>query len=173
MMNVYNAKRFCKEDISKIDNYDKAITDIDNMWECHHRTEIWWNCSKKDLIANECYYNRKACELIFLTPAEHRRLHNVNKSEDTRIKMSESLKGHKCSKEVRIKISEANKGKIRSENQRKNISESLKGRKLSDEHRRKIGEASKGRKLKPFSEEQRRKLSEARKRYLAYKKGEI
>ena len=172
MINKYYAKRFCKEDISKIENYDKAVADTTQVWHCHHRTEIWWNCSKKDLIANECYYNRKACELIFLTPAEHKRLHNVNKSDETRRKMSESLKGHKCNEETKRKISDANKGKIRSEEQRNNISTSLKGRSLSEEHRRKIGEASKGRKH-TISEETRKKMSESRKKYLASKKGEI
>lgn len=172
MIDTYMAKRFCKEDISKIENYDKAISDNTQTWHCHHRTEIWWHCSKKDLIDNECYYGRKACELIFLTPAEHKRLHNVNKSDETRRKMSESLKGHKCNEETKCKISYANKGKIRSEEQRNNISRSLKGRSLSEEHKRKIGLASKGRKY-TFSDEHRKKLSEARKKYLAKKKGEI
>lgn len=96
MINEYNAKKFCKEDISKIENYDKAVNDTTQIWHCHHMTETWWNCTKKDLIENECYYNRKACELIFLTPAEHRRLHQ---------------KGRKLSEETRRKISEAKKGK--------------------------------------------------------------
>ena len=76
MINEKQAKKFCKEDISKIKNYDLAITDKTQTWHCHHMTETWWHCSKKELIENECYYNRKACELIFLTPAEHIRLHN-------------------------------------------------------------------------------------------------
>lgn len=172
MINVYYAKRFCKEDISKIENYDKAVNDKEITWHCHHRTEIWWNCSKKDLIENDCYYNRKACELIFLTPTEHKRLHSCNLSEESRRKKSDSLKGHKCFEETKKKISEANLGKIRSEEQRNNISKSLKGRKLSEEHRRKIGEASKGRKY-TLSEETRRKMSESRKKYFAKKKGEI
>lgn len=95
MINEYCAKKFCKEDISKIKNYDKAIADTTQMWECHHITETWWNCSKQDLIDNECYYGRKACELIFLTPSEHRSLHHKGKivSEETRKKMSELFKG--------------------------------------------------------------------------------
>ena len=118
MINEYYSKRFCKEDISKIENYDKAIADTTQVWHCHHRTEIWWNCSKQDLIDNECYYNRKACELIFLTPAEHSRLHAVNRTKETRIKLSESKKGKPSprkgvilSEETRIKIRESNKGK--------------------------------------------------------------
>ena len=120
MINEYYAKMYCKEDISKIENYDKAISDSTQIWHCHHRTEIWWNCTAKDLIENECYYNRKACELIFLTPEEHKRLHTIGKklSEETRIKLSESKKGkispnkgRTFSKEWRRKLSEAKKGK--------------------------------------------------------------
>ena len=96
MIDKYRAKKFCKEDISKIENYDKAISDTTQTWHCHHRTEIWWNCSRKDLIENDCYYNRKALELIFLTPEEHRYIHNKGKkmSEYSRRKMSESRKGN-------------------------------------------------------------------------------
>ena len=155
MINVYLAKKFCKEDLSKIENYDKAISDKTQTWHCHHRTEIWWNCSKKDLIENECYYGRKACELIFLTPTEHKSLHSKGKivSEETKQKMSKALKGHLCNEETKRKISAANKGKI-----------------VSEETRIKIGEASKGRYL---SEETKKKISEARKKYLANKRGEI
>lgn len=95
MIDEYSVKKFCKEDISKIKNYDKAIADTTQTWECHHMTETWWNCTKKDLIDNECYYGRKACELVFLTKAEHRRIHHKGKSvtEETRKKLSESRKG--------------------------------------------------------------------------------
>ena len=95
MINEYYAKMYCKEDLSKIENYDKAISDDTQTWHCHHRTEIWWNCTAKDLIENECYYNRKACELIFLTPKEHMRLHMQGQqlSIETRRKMSEKKKG--------------------------------------------------------------------------------
>ena len=93
MIDAYKAKKYCKEELSKIENYDKAIADATNTWDLHHRTEIWWNCTAQDLIDNECYYNRKACELIFLTHAEHTRLHNMHMSESRRRKMSDSMKG--------------------------------------------------------------------------------
>lgn len=113
MINEIQAKKYCKEDISKIKNYDKAIADTTQMWECHHMTETWWNCTKKELIENECYYNRKACELIFLTEAEHKSLHNKGKtlSEETRRKLSESHKGKTHSEETLKKLSESHKGK--------------------------------------------------------------
>lgn len=110
------ARKYCKEDLSKIKNYDKAIADKTRTWDCHHMTETWWNCTRKELIENDCYYNRKACELIFLTRSEHIRLHNMNMSDDARKKMSEAMKGRTSprkgvtlSEETRRKISEAAK----------------------------------------------------------------
>ena len=96
MINEMQAKKYCKEDLSKIKNYDKAIADKTHTWHCHHMTETWWNCSKKELIENECYYNRKACELIFLTPKEHMRMHMQGQqlSAATRRKMTEAKKGN-------------------------------------------------------------------------------
>ena len=76
MIKEMNAWAFCKEDISKIENYEEAINDKSQSWDCHHRTEIWWNCSAEELMNNECYYHRPAKELIFLTHAEHAKLHN-------------------------------------------------------------------------------------------------
>lgn len=123
MINENKARKYCKEEISKIKNYDLAIADTTQTWHCHHMTETWWGCSKKDLIENECYYNRKACELIFLTPAEHRRLHKQGNTY--------------------------HKGKKRAP--------------FSEETRRKMSEAKKGKKRKPFSDEHRKKMSEVRK----------
>ena len=162
MINEYYAKLFCKEDISKIKNYDKAIADKTQTWHCHHMTETWWNCTRKELIENECYYGRKACELIFLTPEEHMRLHNKGRtfSEEHRKKISESQKGR----------TSPMKGVTLSEETRRKISESHKGHTVSEETRKKMSESQKGKKLKPFTEEHRKKISEAMKcRWLAKK----
>lgn len=112
MIDERRTRKYCKDDISKIKNYDKAIADTTQVWHCHHMTETWWNCSKQDLIDNECYYNRKACELIFLTPAEHRRLHlkGTKFSDEHRRKLSESMKGKHHNEESRRKMSESHKG---------------------------------------------------------------
>lgn len=149
MINVQNAKMYCKEDLYKIENYDKAIADTTQTWDLHHRTEIWWNCSEQDLIDNECYYNRKACELIFLTHSEHISLHHKGKtfSEETRRKISEAKKGKLLSEEHRRKMSEAKKGKKRmpfSEEHRRKISEAKKGKQHSADTRMKIAESIKG-----------------------------
>ena len=137
MINVKQAKKFCKEDISKIKNYDKAIADTTQTWHCHHMTETWWHCTRKELIENECYYHRKACELIFLTSEEHKRLHmkGVTLSEEHRRKISESQKGHTVNEDTRKKMSEAKKGE----------NHPLYGKKHSEETRKKMSEAAKRR----------------------------
>ena len=94
--------------------------------------------------------------------------------EDTRRKISESLKGENHhlfgkghSAATRRKISESlkgeknpNFGKPISEVHKRRISEANKGRKCSEAHKRRISEANKGRK---FSEAHKRKISEANK----------
>ena len=153
MINESRVKKYCKEDISKIKNYEQAIADKTQTWVCHHMTETWWNCSAQDLIDNECYYNRKACELIFLTPKEHKSLHNKRKtfSEETRRKISEAKKGKFLSEEHRRKLSEAHKGKKRmpfSEEHRMKIAEAKKGKVRSEETKNKISKALKGKSWK-------------------------
>jgi len=71
-------------------------------------------------------------------------------SDETRKKLSESLKGEKS----------PNYGKHLSEETRRKLSESLKGNHFSEEHRRKLSESLKG---KHLSEETRRKMSESHK----------
>ena len=150
MINENHAKSFCREDLSLIENYDKAIADTTQTWHCHHRRETIF--SKSDLIEIGEYYNRPACELIFLTPFEHIRLHQLGKnvSEETRKKMSESRKGE----------NHPMFGKHLSTEHRKNLSEALKGKYLSAETRKKMSEARKG---KHRSAETSKKIAEARK----------
>ena len=91
MINEKNAKLFCKDDISLIENYEQAINDKNRKWVCHHRRGTIY--SKEGLIEIGEYYNRPAIELIFMTEEEHKRFHNIGKhlSEETKRKMSESL----------------------------------------------------------------------------------
>lgn len=112
MINEAQARRYCYQDISLIENYEKAIADTTQTWDCHHRVQTIMNCGAKELIAQGCYENRPAHDLIFLKKSEHTRLHHVGKkhSEETRAKMSASLKGRKFSAETRAKMSEANSG---------------------------------------------------------------
>lgn len=99
MINLIYANKFCKDDISKIENYDKAVADTTQTWHLHHRLELTLDGkfahSKANLIRLGMYYNRPYFELIFLTRAEHNKLHHKGKtvSNDTRKKIAESLKG--------------------------------------------------------------------------------
>lgn len=91
-------KKLCCEDICLIENYDKAINDINQTWDCHHRLEIDMNLSYKELIERDLYYNRPASELIFLTHSEHTSLHMNGKklplrSENHRKNQSQAQKG--------------------------------------------------------------------------------
>ena len=158
MIDKKRAIKYCKNDISLIENYDRAIADMTQTWDCHHRRETIF--SRKDLIEIGEYYNRPACELIFLTHSEHLRLHHLGKhpSEETRKKMSEKkkgkptwIKGKHHSVETLKKMSEATKGKHHSEETRKKISDALNGenhpmfgKHHTAEARKKMSEVHKG-----------------------------
>jgi hypothetical protein len=83
-------------------------------------------------------------------------------SEETKSKMSESLKGKSKSEEHKQKISESSKGKIISEEHKRKLGESMKGKSLSEETKSKMSESSKG---KPKSEEHKIKMSENHSKY--------
>ena len=144
MISTRTAKAYCRDDISFIENYDKAVSDTTQMWHCHHRRETIY--SRSGLIEIGEYYNRPAEELIFLTPNEHHRLHNLGKHHlaEARKKISESKNGKHRSEETRKKISESKKGKHLSAETRKKLSESIKGKHRSEETRKKMSESHKG-----------------------------
>lgn len=121
MINIKNVKKFCNEDITQIENYDKAISDTTQTWHCHHRKETNDNISRNKLIELNLYYKRPADELIFLTKSEHYSLHSSGKnntmygkhlSEERKNKISITLTGkpHPHTKEQDIKIGNSLKG---------------------------------------------------------------
>lgn len=95
--------RYCQE-YWKIQNYDQAVADETQCWHCHHRHEIDWALPMEELIAIGRYYDVHYSELIFLTPAEHNRLHHTGKeggfrgkhhTEETKQKLSDAREGEK------------------------------------------------------------------------------
>ena len=132
MISEKRAKKYCRDDISKIENYDKAIADKTQTWDLHHRLELTLDgefaLTREQLKMHDMYYNRPYYELILLTHAEHRRLHGMHTSDDTRQKKSEAMKGRTHSEEHRRKISEALKGKHLSEETRRKMREAAKRR---------------------------------------------
>lgn len=78
MISELNAISYCCEDIKNIENYEEAVSDQSVLWVCHHKKEIELMLSSEQLIRQHLYYERPACELIFMKPGDHSRLHNLN-----------------------------------------------------------------------------------------------
>lgn len=97
MISKTTIEKYCGEDISLIENYEQAVADTNQFWDCHHKLEIQKDkvLSRQELKDLGLYYNRPANELIFLKMSDHRKLHNKNIKEETKRKMSKSKKGNK------------------------------------------------------------------------------
>lgn len=125
MIGLKYMKKFVREgELEKIENYEQAINDKENMWVCHHRLELTLDGEfanyKKDLIRMGMYYNRPAFELIFLKKSDHMKLHSHVQpcSKATREKLAKLMigtKGLRCgaklSDETKEKLRQANLGK--------------------------------------------------------------
>lgn len=142
------AKIFCSEPIELIENYDKAIADKTQTWHCHHIWETMLGYSKEELIEMNEYYGIPACNLIFLTPAEHHRIHSIGNmnpfygkhhTEETRRKIGDSTI-------ERFGLSENNPmyGKHHTEEARRKMSLKAIERGKDPEYRRRQSEANKG-----------------------------
>lgn len=159
MINESRVKRYCSEDLAKIENYAQAVND-DTLWDCHHKLEIQGRFQNSPALLKKCglYYHVPAWQLIFLTHSEHSRLHRLG--------------GH-LSEETRKKLSIANSGernhmfgKHHSGESRKKMSEKQKLRApISDETRKKLSMSRSGKKNHMFgkhhSEETKKKCAAA------------
>lgn len=74
-----NTEIYCKDEISKIENYDKAVNDMTQVYEIHHKLELTLDGefahSAEELKRMHMYFDRPYFELVFLTKAEHTALH--------------------------------------------------------------------------------------------------
>lgn len=124
----YNAKLYCKEDISLIENYELMINDYTQRWVCHHRREIDEHKTMNELLEEGLYYNVPAAELIFMTASDHMALHKKDKpmSEEHKQHLFEALTGLPKSEEHKQHLSEALTGVPKSEEHKHNISEAMK-----------------------------------------------
>lgn len=125
MISLYTVRRYCK-DFHLIKNYEKAINDDTQTWHCHHILEES-GYSGKDLMNLGLYYNRPPEELIFLTPFEHKQLHGLNMSDETKEKKRKSMMGkNKGINHPMYGKAPWNKGKKTSEEQKQKLSKSHK-----------------------------------------------
>lgn len=145
MICKYTAHKFCKDDITKIENYELAIADTEETWSCHHRLELTLDGefahTAEELNRLNMYYNRPYFELIFLKASEHHSLHNTARPRQWYIDAGKKTsiskkgktpwnKGKQWSEETKQKISISNTGKTHklSEETKKKMSESAKGK---------------------------------------------
>ena len=104
----------------------------DHLYDAHH--------------GNEVRDDNRLENLKWELKAEHTREHKKGGklSEETKLKISESMSGKRKSEEHKQKMSEAKLGKPRDEETRRKISEANKGKVLSEETRRRMSEGKKG-----------------------------
>lgn len=138
MINEEKTHLYCRENISLIQNYDKAISDKEQMWHCHHR--LGTVIPKKKLLEMDLYDHRPALELIFLTPEEHKQIHKngfygKHHSDNTKQILREANIGKHHSDETKKKMSESRSGenhpfysKHHSEKSKQKIRESILGK---------------------------------------------
>lgn len=83
-----NAKMYCKDDLSKIENFDKSSANNFVGWQVHHRLET--NLEGEVVVTADTlkrlgmYFDRPYFELIFLTVSDHRKLHKNHTEESIR-----------------------------------------------------------------------------------------
>ena len=162
-----------------IENFEKFLIQYCYSKEETDKAEKFW--------INE-YRSRGKAEYNIADGGQGGGFKGRHHSEESKIKLSESLKEAFKSDVVKQKLSKAHKGKCFSDEHKRNLSESLKGKNkgkhhkganlgkhLSEEAKRKISDSMKG-ENNPFygkhhSEETKRKISEAKKGKPSLKKG--
>jgi hypothetical protein len=148
MINFEYANRFCKDNIALIENYEQAMSDETQTWHCHHRLETDFGLLKDKLKEQGLYYHRSASELIFLTNAEHIRLHQTERMKDPtrRQRISDSQSERMKDPINRKNLSEKQKKRFEDPKERKKVSEQQKKRFEDPKERKKVSDNFKGEK---------------------------
>jgi len=111
-------KQYCSEDVSTIENYEKAIKDS-QIWELHHKYELEdkdgnaleFPMTRKELIKRGLYYKRPSCELIFLLETEHKRIHMMGNTKAKGKNIgNQHAKGNVLSEDVRKRMGKSRLG---------------------------------------------------------------
>lgn len=136
MISEQQARKYCADDISKIENYDQAVGSL-KAYHIHHRFEsMGLTCT--DLKEMGLYYGRPACELVFLENTEHKILHAkfmaTQGQEDAQFK-----RGHVAvfTDEHRRRISQAKTGVKQTPEHTRHVMEACGPIRATEEHRKK------------------------------------
>lgn len=137
----YKLRRYCKDGIENVENYDKAVSDTNNLWVLHHRDEIRILPSgmvairtSDDLMDNGRYWHCPANELVFMLKDEHMAMHAHYQlvTPESRQKMRLAKLGKPSARKF-YSPTAATREKLRA---------AQTGKRLSPETRRKISEAN-------------------------------
>lgn len=147
MISVNNAKRYCCEDISRIENYDIAVASPER-WCVHHRKGLEDDMSKEELKGEGLYNKRPASELIFMPLSEHISMHMSGEKNPMYGTTGEKAPwfGRHHTEEEKEKIRQANLGRHFTDEQREKMRQAHLGKHLSDEQRKKISQRQNGEK---------------------------
>lgn len=89
-------RKFCRDDISKIENYHDAINSSE-QYVLHHRLELTLDGefahTAEDLQRLDMYYNRPYFELIFLPCTVHSKMHADRRSHAYSSNLSKGRRG--------------------------------------------------------------------------------
>ena len=167
--NSYAAK-YCRDDIRTIENYEAAVADTEHVWHCHHRLELEVlpdgrviRRTVAQLKACNHYYDRPACELIFLKREDHKQLHMTGNKQFAGKCHTESYKDHMREVMTGRKVTWGDK-----------ISAAKRGKKpvySAEDLEKRRQRLVTYNKTRVFSEETRKKMSESIKR--AYREGRL
>lgn len=118
-------KAYCCEPVDHIPGYEQAVASPE-LFACHHRFEEM-GLSREDLKEMGLYYNRPACELVFVPFSEHNHFHSGTIPSEASVR------------------SRFQKGQVPTftDTHRQRISEAKRGVKQSPEHIMHVREAQK------------------------------
>lgn len=87
-------------DFTKIENYDKAMVDKENEWQCHHKLEIQGPFTNSTRLLERCglYWNVPASQLIFLPAGQHSHIHNSANKDKISKRVKESYDENRLEK---------------------------------------------------------------------------
>lgn len=145
MISVDYSVLYCT-DYTKIQNYEEAVNDSENLWVIHHKLGLF--IPREKLKELGLYFNRPPIELVYLTKEEHSFLHSKRNPmcQKGSIPWNKGKKGFQVAWNKGIPTEQQPRfGTHLSEETKKKISEANKGKcYLTDEQYRKIGEKRRG-----------------------------